>query len=150
MMMINLAMRLMILIKVINYNDHHLEQLLLCHIQNIAEHWLASHLYYDDSDLDREHDFFDDNDDDDYDDDDDNNFGDNDGLQEMMKAMTLSEHLSKIIWLTVAVGEARKADTTGDISWWNDDGEAGSDDGDDDNDDDGGDSSDDGGGDMIN
>ena len=68
----------------------------------------------------------------------------------MMKAMTLSEHLSKIIWLTVVVGEARKADTTGDISWWNDDGEAGSDDGDDDNDDGGGDSSDDGGGDMIN
>ena len=33
-----LAMRMMILIKIINYNDHHLEQLLLCRIQNIAEH----------------------------------------------------------------------------------------------------------------
>ena len=133
MMMINLTMRMMILIKIMNYNDHHLEQLLLCRIQNIAEHWLASHLFYEDTDLDREHDGFDD---------DDNNFGDNDGLQEMMKAMTLSEHLSKIIWLTVAVGEARKADTTGDISWWNDNGDAGSEGG--------GDDDDDGGGDMIN
>ena len=68
----------------------------------------------------------------------------------MMKAMTLSEHLSKIIWLTVVVGEARKADTTGDISWWNDYGDAGSDDGGDDDDGGVGDSSDDVGGDMIN
>ena len=133
MMMINLTMRMMILIKIMNYNDHHLEQLLLCRIQNIAEHWLACHLFYEDTDLDREHDGFDD---------DDNNFGDNDGLQEMMKAMTLSEHLSKIIWLTVAVGEARKADTTGDISWWNDNGDAGSDGGGDDDDGGGGDDDD--------